>query len=294
VAHAIEDTKIGFIGLGVMGKSMAGHLLTAGYELRVFNRTKTAADDLVRQGAIWENRVADLAAKCSVIITIVGFPPDVEQVYFGGDGILENCAAGSFVIDMTTSRPDLAVKIYETAKSRGISAIDAPVSGGDVGAKEARLSIMAGGDKEAFDEVLPLFQIMGKTIVHQGAAGAGQHCKACNQVAIASGMLGVCEAIAYAKKSGLDPTTVLESITGGAAGSWSLANYGPRMIAGNFDPGFFVKHFIKDMEIAAGSSDSMNLDTPGLDTALSLYKKLAAEGGADLGTQSLFTLYDKE
>ena len=194
---------------------------------------------------------------------------------------------------MTTSRPDLAKKIYQEASKKGVQALDAPVSGGDVGAREARLSIMVGGDKNAFDDVLPLLEMMGKNIVYQGPAGSGQHTKMCNQVAIAAGMVAVCEAIAYAKKSGLNPSTVLKSIESGAAGSWSLSNYGPRMIAGNFDPGFFVKHFIKDMKIASESARAMNLDTPGLNLALSLYEKLAAQGGGDKGTHALFRLFDK-
>lgn len=291
---SVDSTKIGFIGLGVMGKSMAGHLQKAGYELHVFNRTKSKADELIRNGAIWEESIAGLAAVCDVIISIVGFPPDVREVYLGSNGIVENASGGTYIIDMTTSSPELAVEIYEQAKSRGIAAIDAPVSGGDVGAKEARLSIMVGGDREAFDEVKPLFEIMGKTIVLQGPAGSGQHCKAVNQISIAAGMLGVCEAIAYAKQSGLDPTTVLESISGGAAGSWSLSNLAPRMIADNFDPGFYVKHFIKDMRIAAESSANLGLETPGLDLALSMYQKLAEGGGENFGTQALYKLYSKE
>ena len=288
-----ENTKIGFAGIGVMGKSMAGHLLAAGYELHVFNRTKSKADEIVAKGAVWEDSVKSLASACSVIITIVGFPADVEEVYLGDSGIILNAQPGSYLIDMTTSRPDLAVEIYDKAKQRGITALDAPVSGGDTGAREARLSIMVGGDSDAFDTVLPLFELMGKNIVLQGPAGSGQHCKACNQISIASGMLGVCEAIAYAKQSGLDPETVLKCIEGGAAGSWSLSNLGPRIIAGNFDPGFYVKHFIKDMRIASGSADGLRLDTPGLDVALSMYEKLAEKGGEDFGTQALYKMYEK-
>ena len=288
------STKVGFIGLGVMGKSMAGHLLNAGYELRVYNRTKSKADELVAAGATWHDNIAGLAAACDVVITIVGFPTDVEGVYFGPAGIIENAKKGSILVDMTTSNPALAVDIYNKAGLRNVAAIDAPVSGGDVGAREARLSIMVGGDESAYKEVLPLFEIMGKTIVRQGPAGSGQHCKACNQISIAAGMLGICEAIAYAGKSGLDPTTVLESISGGAAGSWSLSNLAPRMIAGNFDPGFFVKHFIKDMQIAADSSKNLDLEAPGLDLALSMYKKLADLGCGDDGTQALYKLYSKE
>jgi 3-hydroxyisobutyrate dehydrogenase len=288
------STTIGFIGLGVMGRSMAGHLLRAGYELHIHNRTKSKCDELISAGAIWHAGVAELSPLCDVIITIVGFPADVEGLYLGNDGIIDNAKPGAVLIDMTTSEPKLSVEIHNKAKQRNIASIDAPVSGGDVGAREARLSIMVGGDESAYHEVLPLFEIMGKTIVLQGPAGSGQHCKACNQISIAAGMLGVCEAVAYAGRSGLDPSTVLESISGGAAGSWSLSNLAPRMIADNFDPGFYVKHFIKDMQIAAESSRDLGLDTPGLALALSMYRKLAELGGEDDGTQALFKLYNKE
>lgn len=288
-----ETTVIGFIGIGVMGRSMAGHLLDAGYQLHIFNRTKSKANELVERGAVWEEAVSELSSKCDVIITILGFPNDVEEVYLGPEGIMANAKPGSYVIDMTTSKPELAVNIDKKAKEKGIHSLDAPVSGGDVGAREARLSIMTGGEEEDFNIVLPLLQLMGKNIVLQGPAGSGQHCKMCNQIAIASGMLGVCEAVAYAKKSGLDPQVVLKSIESGAAGSWSLSNLAPRIIAGNFDPGFFVKHFIKDMKIAAGSSEQMKLAVPGLELALSRYEKLASQGGEDLGTQALFKLYEE-
>ncbi len=285
-------TQIGFIGIGVMGKSMAGHLLDAGYDLHIYTRTKEKAKDLLNRGADWYDTVADLAPNCDVIFTIVGFPPDVEQVYLGDDGIIANMKDGAIVVDMTTSKPELAVEIAEAAKARSGMSLDAPVSGGDTGAREARLSIMVGGDKPAFDAVLPLFQLMGKNIVYQGPAGSGQHCKMCNQIAIAANMLGVCEAIAYAKKSGLDPEVVLQSIEAGAAGSWSLSNLAPRMLAGNFDPGFYVKHFIKDMTIASDSAKAMDLDTPGLDLAKSMYEKLQSQGGGDDGTQGLYKLYE--
>jgi 3-hydroxyisobutyrate dehydrogenase len=291
--RAPVDTVIGFIGTGVMGRSMAGHLLDAGYKLFVYNRTKDRADDLVGRGASWCSTPGEVAAQADVTITIVGFPKDVEEVYFGENGILASTKAGAVLIDMTTSEPALAKRIYEAAKELQATALDAPVSGGDTGAKEARLAIMVGGEQADFDDVLPIFELMGKNIVLQGPAGSGQHCKMCNQIAIASGMLGVCEAISYAYKSGLDPETVLSSISSGAAGSWSLSNLAPRMIDGNFDPGFFVKHFIKDMRIASGSSEAMNLETPGLDLALSLYEKLADQGGGDYGTQALLKLYRK-
>jgi len=284
-------TSVGFIGLGVMGKSMAGHLLKAGYEVHVYTRTKKTADDLVSKGAVWEASVMALSQKSRAVITMVGYPSDVEQVYFGEDGILAHAGEGTLVIDMTTSSPDLAVKIYEKAKLSGIEALDAPVSGGDLGAKNATLSIMVGGDKATFEKALPLFEIMGKNIVLQGNPGSGQYTKMANQIAIAAGMVAVCESIAYAKKAGLDPETVLKSIGAGAAASWSLNNLGPKMIAGNMEPGFYVKHFIKDMKIAVESSRRLGLQTPGLDLALSLYEQLAQMGHEDKGTQALFKLF---
>ncbi len=285
-------TIVGFIGLGVMGKSMAGHILAAGYELHVYTRTKQSADTLIEKGAVWEETVAQLSKKCDVIITIVGFPADVEQIYLGDGGILNHAKAGCMAADMTTSHPDLAHKLYDTGAERGIRVLDAPVSGGDLGARNAALSIMVGGDKDAFDAVSPLFEIMGKNIVYQGKPGSGQHTKMANQIAVASGMIAVCEALAYAKKAGLDPETVLKSIEPGAAGSWSLSNLGPRMIKGDMEPGFFVKHFIKDMDIAARSSAELGLTTPGLDLTLSLYKKIEQMGLEDKGTQVLCRLFE--
>ena len=284
-------TIVGFIGLGVMGQSMATHILNAGYKLHVYTRTKHKAENIISKGAVWEDTVSELSTKCDVIITIVGFPVDVEEVYLGDHGVLNHAGKGTIVIDMTTSSPDLAVKIYEKAKEKGIESLDAPVSGGDLGAKNATLSIMVGGDKETFDKVFPLFEVMGKNIVLQGKSGAGQHTKMANQIAIASGMVAVCEALAYAKKAGLDPEAVLKCIGPGAAGSWSLNNLGPRMIAGNFEPGFYIRHFIKDMNIAAASSSHLGLKTPGLDLALSLYKKMEEKGLENKGTQALFKLY---
>ncbi|MFD0682179.1 MULTISPECIES: NAD(P)-dependent oxidoreductase [unclassified Paenibacillus] len=288
-----EQTVIGLVGTGVMGKSMAGHFIKAGFEVHVYNRTKAKAEDLLEQGAKWQDSPGQLAQHCNVIITMVGFPSDVEEVYLGEQGILRNAKPNSYLIDMTTSSPALAVKIYEAALEHKMVSLDAPVSGGDVGAKEARLSIMVGGDKEAFDTVLPLFEIIGKNIVYQGQAGAGQHTKMCNQIAIASNMIGVCEALVYAKKAGLDPSTVLKSIESGAAGSWSLSNLAPRIIAENFDPGFYVKHFIKDMGIALQAAEEMKLDMPGLSLAKSLYEQLAAIGEENSGTQALYKIIDK-
>ena len=285
---------IGFIGIGVMGRSMAGHLLNAGYPLHVHNRTQAKAQDLLDKGAQWQDSPGKVAAVSDVIITIVGFPNDVEAVYLGDDGILTNARPGSTVIDMTTSCPDLAQKIAEQPKTKGISSFDAPVSGGDIGAREARLSIMVGGDVEVFEKIKPLFEIMGKNIVLQGPAGSGQHTKMCNQIAIASGMMAISEAMAYARKSGLKPETVLKSIESGAAGSWSLTNLAPRVLKEDFAPGFFVKHFIKDMKIAIGSAENMGLDLPGLQLAKQLYEKLADRGCEDDGTQALFKLYQDQ
>ncbi|MCC5843533.1 MAG: NAD(P)-dependent oxidoreductase [Verrucomicrobia bacterium] len=282
---------IGFIGTGVMGKSMAGHLLKAGHRLHVYTRTKEKARDLLTDGAVWEDAPGSLAARCDLVITIVGMPSDVEQVYFEEGGLLANLRKGTVLIDMTTSSPELAGRIADAAKKKGGAALDAPVSGGDKGAREAGLSIMVGGDRHVYDEVLPVFKLMGRNIVYQGPAGSGQSCKMCNQVVIASTMLGVCEAMAYAKKSGLDPHTVLESISAGAAGSWALSNLAPRMIEGDFDPGFYVKHFIKDMGIASESAEKMDLDLPGLALSLKSYRELAAKGDGDLGTQALAKMY---
>lgn len=292
MAGISEQAVIGFIGTGVMGKSMASNLLKAGYPVLVYNRTKAKAEDLAKQGAVVKETVGQLAGEADVVITMVGFPKDVEEVYFGTEGIFQCAKPGTYLIDMTTSTPTLAVKIYREAQARGMYALDAPVSGGDIGAREGRLTIMVGGDEEVFHHVRPILERMGVNIVLQGGAGAGQHTKMCNQIAIASNMIGVCEAIAYAKKAGLDPQTVLKSIETGAAGSWSLSNLAPRMIRGDFAPGFYVKHFIKDMGIALEAAKEMGLDTPGLALAKRLYEQLAEIGEENSGTQALYKLYD--
>ncbi|KFL17191.1 oxidoreductase [Geobacillus stearothermophilus] len=284
---------IGFIGLGVMGKSMARHLLKAGYPLLVYTRTKEKAEDLLQEGAVWKETVADLAREADVVITMVGYPHDVEQVYFGEGGILENARPGTYVIDMTTSTPTLAQSIYEAAKQKGIHALDAPVSGGDIGAREGTLTIMVGGDEDVFLACKPILERLGTNIVRQGGAGAGQHTKMCNQIAIATNMIGVCEAMAYAKRAGLDPFKVLESIAKGAAGSWSLSNLAPRMLSGDFAPGFYIKHFIKDMKIALEEAERMNLPLPGLALAKQLYEELAQAGEENSGTQALYKRYVK-
>ena len=288
-----ENTVIGFVGTGVMGKSMAGHLLKAGYPLVVYTRTKEKASELIENGAEWAETPLEVAKKTNVIITIVGYPADVEEVYLGENGIITNGRENTYVIDMTTSTPTLAKKIYEEAGKKGMHAIDAPVSGGDIGARDAKLSIMAGGDRDAFLAVEPIFNLLGTNIVYQGKAGAGQHTKMCNQIAIASNMIGVCEAVVYAEKAGLDPRTVLQSISSGAAGSWSLSNLAPRIIDGNFEPGFYIKHFIKDMNIALDEAEAMDMMTPGLALAKKMYAELSEKGEENSGTQALYKYWDK-
>lgn len=284
-------SHIGFIGLGVMGRSMARHLRQAGHQLVVYNRTPERAEEIVGMGASWAESPRAVARAADIVITMVGYPRDVEQVYFGTDGLLENAKTNALLIDMTTSTPALAQRIAAAAGQRGLHALDAPVSGGDIGAREARLTIMVGGERGAFERALPCFQVLGKTINLMGGAGAGQHTKMCNQIAIAAGMLGVCEALAYAQGAGIDQTAMIDTISTGAAASWSLSNYGPRIIKGDFAPGFYVKHFIKDMEIALQAAREMGLQVPGLELALTRYRELAAGGGAELGTQALYQLY---
>ena len=283
---------IGFVGTGVMGLSMARNLMRAGHRLIVHNRTAHRAQPLLDEGALWASTPGEAAAKSDAVITIVGFPRDVESVYLGEAGILESASPGTLLIDMTTSSPLLAKKLHDEAEARGLAMIDAPVSGGDRGAREASLSIMVGGDEEAFEAAQPLLRAMGKNIVLQGGPGSGQHTKMANQITIASGMVGVCEALAYAKRAGLDARRVLDSISGGAAGSWSLSNYGPRILEGDFQPGFYVKHFVKDMDLAAQSAREMGLEAPGLDLALGLYRELLDGGWGDEGTQALFRLFE--
>ena len=280
-------TRIGWIGTGVMGSSMCGHLIDAGFSATVFNRTRAKADGLVGKGAVWANSPQAVAENSDVVFTIVGYPADVRQVALGGHGALAGCREGMILVDMTTSEPSLAVEIAEAAAAKGVAAIDAPVSGGDIGAREARLSIMIGGEKQAVDALETCWRAMGKTIVHQGGPGAGQHTKMVNQVLIASNMVGVCEALLYGYKAGLDLETVMQSVASGAAGSWSLSNLAPRIIANNFDPGFFVEHFIKDMGIALAESKRMDLSMPGLALAHQLYLALAAQGHSRDGTHAL-------
>ena len=287
-----EIKKVGFIGLGIMGRSMAGHILAGGCELHVFNRSRGKAEDLVARGAVWHDAPSDIAAMCDVVITMVGLPQDVEDIYLGAAGLIEHARPGAVLIDMTTSSPSLAARIADIAAAKGIAAIDAPVSGGDIGARNAKLSIMIGGDDAAVEHVRPLFALMGENIVRQGEAGAGQHAKMANQIAIASNAMAVCESLAYAKRAGLDPRQVLKSIGTGAAASFALSVLGPKMLDGDFAPGFYVRHFIKDMSIALAEAERLKLDLPGLAQAKALYDRLAASGHADDGTQALFRLYD--
>lgn len=290
----LNEKVIGFVGTGVMGRSMALNLMKEGLTVCVYNRTREKAEALIAEGAIWKDTPGEVAKACDIIITIVGYPRDVEEVYFNADGIIANAQEGAYLIDMTTSSPSLAKKIYQAAKEKGLFAMDAPVSGGDIGAREGTLSIMVGADDAAYNALLPLFELLGKNIQHQGTAGAGQYTKMANQIAIAGNMMGVSEAIAYAKTVGLDPTHVLDSIATGAAGSWSLSNLAPRMIRGDWAPGFYIKHFIKDMKIAIESAEEENLSLPGLNLAKQLYDELAIKGKENEGTQALIKLLLKE
>jgi 3-hydroxyisobutyrate dehydrogenase len=287
----LEKSKIAFIGTGVMGASIVKHLLRNEYEVSIYTRTKVKAEPLVEAGAVWAETVGIAVAEADLIFTMVGYPTDVEEVYFGEGGIFATGKEGQIVIDMTTSSPALAKQIAEHATTLKMASIDAPVSGGDIGAKNGTLSIMCGGEKLIFNKVLPILSIFGKQVVYQGIAGAGQHTKMCNQIAIATNMIGVCEAIAYAEHAGLDVETVLESISSGAAGSWSLSNLAPRMLKGDYEPGFYVKHFLKDMNIALTEAEAMQLPLPGLQLARGMYDKLVEQGYSDKGTQALYKSY---
>lgn len=283
-----ENAKIGFIGTGLMGKIMAELLLKVGYNLTINDRAKEKAEELILQGAVWCDTVGEVASKSNLIITVLTDPRNVEEVYFGTEGIINNAVQGAYLIDMTTSTPLLAKRIYDEANAKGMFALDAPVSGGQKGAREANLTIMAGGDQEVFNKVKPILGIMGTNVILQGGAGAGQNTKMCNQIAVASTMVGVSEAMAYAVKAGLDPNQVLKSIESGAADSW---NYAPQMIGGNFNTGLNVKHFIKDMMIASDVAEDMQIETPGLELAKSLYGMLLPRGEENSGTQALYKLY---
>lgn len=280
-------TKIGWIGTGVMGHSMCRHLMNAGFEVTIFTRTKSKSDDLIADGAIWADSPKQVADASDVIFAIVGMPHDVREVFLGEAGILAGCKPGNIIVDMTTSNPGLAVEIAEAASQQDVFAIDAPVSGGDVGAQNGTLSIMIGGNAQAVEALAPCWEAMGQTVVRQGEPGAGQHTKVVNQILVGAGMIGVCESLLYAHKSGLDLETALKSVSSGAAGSWALTNLGPRIVAGNFDPGFFVEHFVKDLGIALEESKRMELKLPGLELAHELYSRVQENGDGKLGTHAL-------
>ena len=282
-----KSTKIGWVGTGVMGLSMCGHMLKHGYKVTVTTRTKSKAKPLLDQGANWSDTPSAVAGNSDIIFTIVGFPSDVREVYFGEDGLLASTKSNNILIDMTTTEPSLSREIYAAAKTKGASAVDAPVSGGDVGARNAALTIMTGGDTAVVANVRPLLEVMGTGIVHQGEAGSGHHTKMCNQIVITGTMIGVCESLIYGHKAGLDLTTMLESIGGGAAGCWSLDNLAPRILKRNFDPGFFVEHFIKDMSIALAEAKQMGLSLPGLALVHQLYLAVQAQGHGQAGTHAL-------
>lgn len=282
-----SKTRLGWIGTGVMGKSMCGHLMQAGFAMTIYNRSHDKAAELVQQGATLAATPAEVAHRSDVVFVMVGFPHDVRQVILGENGLLSTLKPTGIVVDMTTSSPQLAQEIYHAAQQRSCHALDAPVSGGDIGAKEARLSIMVGGEREPFEALMPCWNAMGKTIMYQGAAGSGQHTKMVNQILIANNMVGLCEAMLYAYRSGLEPMEVLKSVSSGAAGSWALSNLAPRVLNNDFAPGFYVEHFVKDMGIALEEARRMNLALPGLALAHQLYIALCAQGMSRLGTQAL-------
>ncbi|ULA62694.1 MAG: putative oxidoreductase YkwC [Nitrospira sp.] len=282
-----SHTTIGWIGTGVMGLSMCGHLLQAGYPVTLYTRTKSKAQSLVARGAAWADSPRAVAARSTVIVTMVGFPRDVREIYFEPEGILSGATPGSILIDMTTTEPALSQEIAAAASAAGLHAIDAPVSGGDIGARNATLSIMAGGERETVESVRPLFERLGKKMVYQGGPGAGQHAKLCNQIVIAGTMVGVCESLLYGFKAGLDLTQMLESIRGGAAACWTLENLAPRILQRNFDPGFFVEHFVKDMGIALDEASRRRLTLPGLALVHTLYQRVQTLGHGRSGTHAL-------
>ncbi len=280
--------RIGWIGTGVMGKSMAGHVQASGHKLWVHNRTKAKAEELLKKGATWCESPLDVASKSEILFSIVGLPSDVEETYLGKNGVLSGKGSCRIIVDMTTSRPSLAQIIGREAAKKGIESLDAPVSGGDIGARDATLAIMVGGKKEVFEEVLPVFQLMGKNIAFMGDAGAGQHTKMSNQILVAGTMIGVCESLLYAVKLGLDQQAVIDIISKGAAGSWSISNLGPRLVRGDFKTGFLVRHFIKDMGIALQEAAAVGLSLPGLALVHQLYVAVMAQGHDDCTTQALY------
>ena len=294
---AVKETKtsmkkIGFIGVGIMGKSMVRNLMKAGFELHIYARNRAKVEDVITEGAIFHDSIKSCVAGCEAVITIVGFPKDVEEVYFDAGNIMDSAEKGAYLIDMTTTSPQIAEKIYAEGKKAGFHVLDAPVTGGDTGAKAGTLSILVGGDQEDYEACLPLFEAMGTNINYQGKAGCGQHCKMANQIMIAGTLSGVCEALTYAKAKGLDLETVLKSVSTGAAGSKQLDTFGPKILAGDYAPGFFMKHFIKDMKLALIEANMSELDLGVLSQVLANYEELEAEGYGDLGTQALMKYYE--
>ncbi|MFC4771189.1 NAD(P)-dependent oxidoreductase [Enterococcus hermanniensis] len=287
----VSGMKIGFIGTGVMGKSIVKHFLAAGHQVCVYNRTKSKTNELVEQGAVWQNTPAAVTIASEIIFSMVGYPSDVEEIFYGAEGIFSVDVTKKILIDLTTSTPTLAQKIYQTAKEKDAEALDAPVSGGDLGAKNGTLTIMVGGDQTTYDKVVPLFETMGKSYSLQGAAGAGQHTKMANQIMIAGTMTGMTEMLVYAKAAKLNVPKVLETLGGGAAQNWSMDNYAPRILKADYTPGFFVKHFIKDLKIALDEAEKMQLDLPATKLATELYERLAADGFENDGTQALIKLW---
>ena len=287
----VNSIRIGFIGTGVMGKSIVKHFLAKGHEVMVYNRTKSKSDELVAQGAIWQETPAEVTNASEIIFSMVGYPSDVEEIYYGANGIFSVEVKDKILVDLTTSTPTLAEKIYQTAKKEGAAALDAPVSGGDLGAQNGTLSIMIGGDQAVYDSVVPLFDIMGKSYSLQGKAGAGQHTKMANQIMIAGTMTGMTEMLVYAKAANLDVEKVLETLGGGAAQNWSMSNYAPRILKADYSPGFFVKHFIKDLKIALDEAEKMHLNLPATKLATELYERLADQGFDNDGTQALIKLW---
>jgi len=281
-------TTIGWIGTGVMGRSMCSNLMDAGYPAFIYSRTRSKAESLIRKGATWCSSPAETAAQCDILFSIVGYPEDVETVYLGPEGVLTGTPRCEIVVDMTTSKPSLATEIFQRARQQSISSLDAPVSGGDVGAREGKLAIMVGGAEAAYQRAMPFFRVMGETIAWMGDAGAGQHTKMSNQIKIASTMIGVVESMLYGIRAGLDPGSLLDVIGKGAAGSWSLNNLGRRIINEDFDPGFFIKHFVKDMGIALSEAGRMHLCLPGLALAHQFYIAAMSQGYENLGTQGLY------
>ncbi len=285
--------EIGWIGTGIMGLSMAGHLQNAGHDLHIFNRTKSKAEKLLDRGGAWHDSPASVASNSEIVFTIVGFPSDVEEIYFGESGIMSTEKHPAILVDMTTSQPSLAKRIAEVSSQSGIESLDAPVSGGDIGARDATLAIMVGGNKKTFDEVLPLFRLMGKTISYMGESGAGQHTKMCNQILVAGTVIGACESLFYASKQGLDEQAIIDVIGKGSARSWLINNLGPRIVKKDYEPGFMVDHFIKDMGIALDEAAAAGFSLPGLALVRRLYTELKAQGHGRSGTQALILALKK-